>query len=269
MEKLELKQIIYKKIDSILNSPLAKKMTAGIFTTSIVLIGTGTISGLWDMSISFSPFNIIVTENIELGVLQWVFLLIGLMLLALSIWMYKAYVHSLTDLIIEQYKIEDNTLLEPSKIEKDSLFQEVNKDTTIININYHNHDYPFSDKTFIVEGGFLDDPPLFNEYLNLFNKPIKPYIIALKKEIETTNLINLYGNEIQEYMFLFEDGVMFFFTFRGWGELVQAIKNKQEGYLTYYMRGKSGKHYDDEWTDENEDNWNELMRVIKSGTTKE
>lgn len=71
--------------------------------------------------------------------------------------------------------------------------------------------------------------------MDSYKEEFKPYIIAIRECIERCGLIGKAANEIGEGLhFVFEDGVRIAFTWRGWGDLLQAIVGKREGYMAYY-----------------------------------
>lgn len=87
----------------------------------------------------------------------------------------------------------------------------------------------------IIIGG--DDRDLsWTEYLDDYEDRYKPHVIALKKFIEENGLLGMTGAQICNYTtWKFSDGTKWGFTWRAWGDLMQAIVNKREGYMTYYM----------------------------------
>ena len=92
-----------------------------------------------------------------------------------------------------------------------------------------------STKTDPFMGGDSSNPN-WEEYLNSFKDQYKPHILLIKKSIEENRLIgenaSHYANEI---CFKFSDGECWSFTWRAWGDLMQAIVNKKEGYMAYYI----------------------------------
>ncbi len=57
----------------------------------------------------------------------------------------------------------------------------------------------------------------------------------MKKTIQENGLLGYTGQDAEQYTFKFSDGVVIGFTWRGWGDLMQAIVDKREGYIAYYM----------------------------------
>lgn len=267
MKEYELKQIVLEKIHNVLNGPLSKKMTFGVFKISLIFLSISIISGLWEIEISFNPWNIVIKESIDFGILQWMGLVVGLILLGLSIWMYIKLVHQPTqDRMEPEYKLSDNELLNPIELAHMSEIDKILDECNIIEIPYSNPEYPFEEKRFMVTNSSKIDRPQFSDYLKLYSKPLQPYILALSDLVKKTELIGLYGSDINHYIFQFEDGVMLLFTWRGWAEFIQAIKNRREGYTKYYMRSSgfpSKGTADDEWTAEEEASWQELLNSIR------
>ena len=87
---------------------------------------------------------------------------------------------------------------------------------------------------------FGGDPsnPSWEEYLDSFDKEFQPYITAVREAVEREGLIGATGGSFCNYnYFEFDDKhrTKIGFSWRGFGDLMQAIVNKREGYLTYYM----------------------------------
>ena len=77
--------------------------------------------------------------------------------------------------------------------------------------------------------------PSWDEYLADFKDEYKPHVLLLKKGIQENGMIGYTGQDANEIVFKFSDGEMWGFTWRAWGDLMQAIVNKREGYMAYYM----------------------------------
>jgi hypothetical protein len=87
----------------------------------------------------------------------------------------------------------------------------------------------------VVMGG-LDSNPLWKEYILGFKKQYQPHIRLLRKGIIEAGWIGKTGGEIaNDWCFIFSDGVSIGLSWRAWGDLMQAIINKREGYMAYYM----------------------------------
>lgn len=79
--------------------------------------------------------------------------------------------------------------------------------------------------------------PTWEEYLSDYHDKYHPHFELIKKHIEDNGLIGLTGEQKQDMdlSFKFSDGTHFGFTWRAWGDLMQAIVGKKEGYMAYYM----------------------------------
>jgi poly-D-alanine transfer protein DltD len=78
--------------------------------------------------------------------------------------------------------------------------------------------------------------PTWEEYLNGFNENFRPFLIAIRKTIEDEGLVGtLASNFCNDHVFELSDGRTVSFSWRGWGDLMQSIVGKREGYMRYYM----------------------------------
>lgn len=78
--------------------------------------------------------------------------------------------------------------------------------------------------------------PSWDEYVAAHESEIQPYIRGVRDCIERDGLVGSAAkNMADDSAFVFEDGVRVTFSWRGWGDLMQAVVNKREGYLAYYM----------------------------------
>lgn len=86
----------------------------------------------------------------------------------------------------------------------------------------------------IVNGG---DPhsPLWDKYLSMFLPERQQYISLIADTIRENGLVGAKSKIAIDYYFGFNDGVNIAFTARAWGDLMQAIVNRSEGYLKYYL----------------------------------
>jgi hypothetical protein len=76
----------------------------------------------------------------------------------------------------------------------------------------------------------------WDEYLNQFKEDYQPHVLIIWKSIEENSLIGETGQSFaNDHSFQFSDGEIWTFTWRAWGDLMQAIVNKREGYIAYYM----------------------------------
>lgn len=83
--------------------------------------------------------------------------------------------------------------------------------------------------------GGLRKPVRWRKYLSLWMD--KRYPIAIKNAIILNNLVGVCANRITDHiLFSFSDGSKpIGFSWRAWGDLMDAIVGKKEGYMTYYM----------------------------------
>ena len=90
------------------------------------------------------------------------------------------------------------------------------------------------DKSHTFLGGD-DSNPSWEEYLADYKDEFKPHVLLLRKAIEENGMVGWRGQDADDLSFKFSDGQVWGFTWRGWGDLMQAIVDKREGYITYYM----------------------------------
>ena len=77
--------------------------------------------------------------------------------------------------------------------------------------------------------------PSWQEYLDDYKDEFKPHILLLREAIKENGMVGYTGQDADNLYFKFSDGIVFGFSWRGWGDLMQAIVDKQEGYMAYYM----------------------------------
>jgi poly-D-alanine transfer protein DltD len=78
--------------------------------------------------------------------------------------------------------------------------------------------------------------PTWEEYRAEFKDEYQPYIDAVRECIERNGWVGRSGSEMCNYgHFRFNDGQTLTLTWRAWGDLMQAIVGKREGYMAYYM----------------------------------
>jgi hypothetical protein len=64
----------------------------------------------------------------------------------------------------------------------------------------------------------------------------REHLELVRVYILSHNLLGKVASEVaNETGFHFSDGVELHFSWRGWGDLMQAIVGKREGYMAYYM----------------------------------
>lgn len=84
-------------------------------------------------------------------------------------------------------------------------------------------------------GGDTDNPT-WEEYINDIKDEWKPHFNLIRKAIEENGMVGeLSGNMCNDTAFKFSDGNCICFSWRAWGDLMQAIVGKREGYMAYYM----------------------------------
>lgn len=89
--------------------------------------------------------------------------------------------------------------------------------------------------TEIISGG-LPFNPTWDEYLEIYLKAFHERLKLIKECIISNNLVGVKADAFcNDNYFEFSDGRKIAFTWRAWGDLMQAIVNKREGYMKYYM----------------------------------
>ena len=84
--------------------------------------------------------------------------------------------------------------------------------------------------------GGNSDNPTWAEYLKDYKTKYKPNIRLVRRALIEMDLIGECASEwANDLYFVFSDGTNIGFSWRAWGDLMQAIVNKKEGYMTYYM----------------------------------
>lgn len=88
----------------------------------------------------------------------------------------------------------------------------------------------------IIMGG---DPrnPTYEEFLSEYKESMQERFKLIRKHLEENNMVGLTADKMEEIgdLFVFSDGVKLGFTWRGWGDFMQAIVGEREGYMKYYM----------------------------------
>lgn len=106
-------------------------------------------------------------------------------------------------------------------VEKDGLTLRINKDK----IGEH----------YSISGGD-DRNPTWEEYKADYEEYFHPHLELLKEAIIQIGWVGMTGEQICNYYhFDFSTGEKIAYTWRAWGDLMQAIVDKKEGYMTYYM----------------------------------
>ena len=99
-------------------------------------------------------------------------------------------------------------------------------------LNHYQENENDKQNTFL--GGDTSNPS-WEEYLADFKDEYKPHVLLLRKFIEENGMIGWTGQDADDLCFKFSDGQVWGFTWRAWGDLMQAIVDKREGYMAYYM----------------------------------
>jgi len=80
-----------------------------------------------------------------------------------------------------------------------------------------------------------DSNPSWEAYVNDYKEEYRNHVRLLRKCIDENGLIGSTGQDADDWYFKFSDGEIWGFTWRAWGDLMQAIVDKREGYMAYYM----------------------------------
>jgi len=84
--------------------------------------------------------------------------------------------------------------------------------------------------------GGITPAPSWDEYLDSFNDIGKEVVTAVRACIEENNMVGAKAGDVcNDTWFEMDNGKSVTFTWRGWGDLMQAIVDKREGYMAYYM----------------------------------
>lgn len=84
--------------------------------------------------------------------------------------------------------------------------------------------------------GGMSESLSWNEYIDEYDKELRPHIALIKRAIIKLGWVGKTGDQkANNTYFFFSDGIKTGFSWRAWGDLMQAIVNKREGYMEYYM----------------------------------
>lgn len=108
-----------------------------------------------------------------------------------------------------------------------------NKEGLIVNI-ISLSEITETDKVHTFLGGDVSNPS-WKEYLDDYADNYKGHIELIKISIEDNGMIGYTGQDAQGLWFKFSDGEIWGFSWRAWGDLMQSIVDKNEGYMSYYM----------------------------------
>jgi len=85
--------------------------------------------------------------------------------------------------------------------------------------------------------GGMSNNPTWNEYLIIYKDKRKPHFELVKRAIKELGWIGITADYVaNDTCFVFSDGTAIGFSWRAWGDLMQAIVGKREGYMKYYMK---------------------------------
>ena len=87
----------------------------------------------------------------------------------------------------------------------------------------------------VMLGGDPTNPDWY-EYLDKLKDEFRPHFVLIRGAIERLGWVGEKADShANDVWFAFSDGTSVGFTMRGWGDLMQAIVGKREGYMAYYM----------------------------------
>lgn len=87
----------------------------------------------------------------------------------------------------------------------------------------------------IVLGGDTSNPT-WDEYLGQYYVRAQSELRAIRECIEREGLVGRHAGDVcNDNHFKLSNGHRWGFSWRAWGDLMQAIVGKREGYMTYYM----------------------------------
>lgn len=86
----------------------------------------------------------------------------------------------------------------------------------------------------ILTGGNPNNP-IWEEYIEEFKKEHRWRLEAIKELIRENGCWGATGEAMNDKYFEFDDGQIIAFTWRAWGDFMQAAAGKREGYMAYYM----------------------------------
>lgn len=86
-------------------------------------------------------------------------------------------------------------------------------------------------------GGLGGDPsnPTWEEFVLGWKPEWRGHLEAIREAHQVEGM-DLYGEDMNEGYWKLSDGAVFSCSWRAWGDCRQAIENKREGYMRYYMR---------------------------------
>lgn len=87
----------------------------------------------------------------------------------------------------------------------------------------------------ILGGRDLENPPNWEGFLNYYKENVHQYFEVLKQFVIDHGYVGSTGEQMDDHVFEFSDGVVYGFSWRAWGDFMQAVVGKREGYMAYYM----------------------------------
>lgn len=77
--------------------------------------------------------------------------------------------------------------------------------------------------------------PVWNEYVQQFREPYRDDLRAIRAAIERAGLVGCTAEDVANDIWFQVGTHAWSFSWRAWGDLMQAIVGKREGYMRYYM----------------------------------
>ena len=224
---MNLVDIGLRWLDRKLNPEWSKKFIWALLAVGILLVSSPIIGSVIDISLCHGEleFNIAFSERTN-SLWDALAPFIGVLFVISSVFLFRKK---------HTQSVENKEELIDTIFEGSLTFVDMNdpnshklyfKDKRIINIKFYNPHYNYKHKQILISGG---SDCIWSEFIGKFPKIIQPYIIEIRKEIERTGLIKLTGQEMNNTIFEFEDGVTFGFTWRAWGEMVQSVGYQRVG----------------------------------------
>lgn len=92
-----------------------------------------------------------------------------------------------------------------------------------------------SDDYDVICGGDPENPT-WAEYVAYFKLEGRQRVGAVRAAVDRQGFVgSTGGNFCNDHVIEFDDGVLWGFTWRAWGDLQQAIEGKRSGYMKFYM----------------------------------
>lgn len=81
-----------------------------------------------------------------------------------------------------------------------------------------------------------DSNPTWEEYISNYKPEFRPHFEAIRTCVESGPYMRGLAADIcNNHFFECSDGLKIAFSWRAWGDLMQAIVGRREGYMVYYM----------------------------------